>query len=276
MKILITGGSGFIGRNLKRLLTGFGYEVFAPTHQELDLTNIMSVFPCIRTVAPDVIIHTALTGDNRTMTYDQFKENIRMFNNIKDAVHETNTLVLNMGSGAEFDRQCPINDTKEEMLWKRWPIDLYGLAKNIIARRTLEELTNGCVFRLFGCFGEDEQEHRFIKKSILRLKHGLPIQIDAVTTFDFFYINDVASAIDHFLKFGGNDHMNLVYPEKADILQISAIIRKEMNVFIPNEFPESESAYAPTYTGDGLLLKQSGTPLLGLEGGLRRMVKNLK
>ena len=37
--ILITGGSGYIARNLKRLLINTGHIVHAPSHNELDLLN---------------------------------------------------------------------------------------------------------------------------------------------------------------------------------------------------------------------------------------------
>ena len=38
MKILITGGSGFIGRSLIKAFKE-DYDVFAPSSKELDLTN---------------------------------------------------------------------------------------------------------------------------------------------------------------------------------------------------------------------------------------------
>ena len=42
MKILITGGSGFIGRSLIKALNQ-EHEVFSPSSQELDLTNSYDV-----------------------------------------------------------------------------------------------------------------------------------------------------------------------------------------------------------------------------------------
>ena len=40
MRILITGGNGYIARNLKRLFENKGYIILAPSHQELDVTNL--------------------------------------------------------------------------------------------------------------------------------------------------------------------------------------------------------------------------------------------
>ena len=48
MKILITGGSGFVGRNLVRLMPGFGHTVLAPTHAEMDMIDVngMLMYMC--------------------------------------------------------------------------------------------------------------------------------------------------------------------------------------------------------------------------------------
>ena len=42
MKILITGGSGFIGRNLVKTLNK-DYDVYSPSSSELDLTDAQQV-----------------------------------------------------------------------------------------------------------------------------------------------------------------------------------------------------------------------------------------
>jgi len=275
MKILITGGGGFIGRNLKRLLTSFGYEVFAPTHQELDLTDFVSSYNQINDLEPNVIIHAANVGGTDSVRYDDFVENMKMFDNIKDASRFKNPIVIIIGSGAEFDRFRSVEDISESEIWNRWPTELYGLSKNIISRRTLSELDSGCVFRLFGCFGEDENVNRFIKRSVLRLKAGLPIQVYSNKKMDFFYIDDLAAAVDHFLKFGGDDNINMVYTDKFCLGEIADMIQKEMNVSRDIEFMYDYSPQHPVYTGDGERLRQMGVPLLGLQEGIRRMVKNL-
>ena len=275
MNILITGGGGFIGRNLKRLLTAAGHKVFAPTHAELDVSNSTSIFQCVRATDTQVIIHTATAGGTANITYENFKENIQMFENIKDAVYDTNIVVINIGSGAEFNRREVISKAEEETLWKSWPVDLYGLSKNIVSRRTIEELQAGCVFRLFGCFGGDEYDRRFIRRSILRLKEGKKLQLNGNTMVDFFYIDDVATVIDHFLKNGGDDNMNLVYPEKVELQDIAGMIHEAMGIEREIDYVNSPDACLPTYTGDGSALQKTKIPLLGLKEGIQRMVKAL-
>ena len=55
MKIMITGGSGRLGRELKKVFP----SAIAQTHKELDITSYKDVYDFINTFRPDKIIHTA-------------------------------------------------------------------------------------------------------------------------------------------------------------------------------------------------------------------------
>jgi len=56
MKILLTGGSGLLGRNLIAHLGG--HEVIAPSSSELDITNALSIIPSKR----ELVIHCAASA----------------------------------------------------------------------------------------------------------------------------------------------------------------------------------------------------------------------
>lgn len=58
MKILITGGQGFFASRFVDFYKN-KYEIFAPGHKELDVTDEASVNKVIAAFAPDIIIHTA-------------------------------------------------------------------------------------------------------------------------------------------------------------------------------------------------------------------------
>ena len=58
MKILITGGSGFVGRYIASELAK-NSMVLTPTHSEMDCSNSASVKSFIKNTSPDLIIHTA-------------------------------------------------------------------------------------------------------------------------------------------------------------------------------------------------------------------------
>lgn len=59
MKVLLTGGSGRLGRELQALLP----NVVAPTRGELDVTNPSSVTAALETYHPAVVVHAAAYTD---------------------------------------------------------------------------------------------------------------------------------------------------------------------------------------------------------------------
>lgn len=51
----MTGGSGLLGSEIKKL----DKKIIAPTHKELDITNIRSIEKAIKKYKPDIILHLA-------------------------------------------------------------------------------------------------------------------------------------------------------------------------------------------------------------------------
>jgi dTDP-4-dehydrorhamnose reductase len=89
MKVLITGGSGALGRSLKKVFK----DAFAPSHKEMDITNPEAVNKVILDYKPDTLIHTAAFVDIRGC--EENKEKARLVNvhgtqNIVDALKKLN------------------------------------------------------------------------------------------------------------------------------------------------------------------------------------------
>lgn len=65
MKVLVTGGAGFVARHLVRELTAAGYEVDltdcqeadVPNYHKADLTDADAIFKLVDEVRPDAIVH---------------------------------------------------------------------------------------------------------------------------------------------------------------------------------------------------------------------------
>lgn len=58
-KVLITGGSGGIAQAIKTLLEKYGYTVYAPTRQEMDVTSWESINAAMKDFIPDILINNA-------------------------------------------------------------------------------------------------------------------------------------------------------------------------------------------------------------------------
>ncbi len=58
-KVLITGGSGDIAQSTKTLLESNGYDVCAPSRQEMDVTDWNSIEKIMKEYVPDILINNA-------------------------------------------------------------------------------------------------------------------------------------------------------------------------------------------------------------------------
>ena len=63
MKLLITGGTGFLGRRTAAYFEKLGWEVLTPGHGQLDITDRSVIEAWFRANAPEAVIHTAAVSD---------------------------------------------------------------------------------------------------------------------------------------------------------------------------------------------------------------------
>jgi len=210
MKILITGGAGFIARNLAEQLNN-EYTVSSLDVKELDLLDSLKVFDCIKSNKFDVVIHTA-TYDvvARFSTKDPAKvleNNLKMFFNIARCKDYFGKMIF-FGSGAEFGRENWIPKMKEDYFDKHIPTDQYGFSKYMMTKYA-QLNKNIYNLRLFGVFGKyDDWRTRFIPNACCHAVLNLPIRIDQNKYFDFLHIDDLVKIVKWFID---NKPKNNVY-----------------------------------------------------------------
>jgi len=68
MKVLLTGGSGFIGKNIVESYLNEKYQIFAPPRTELDCSDDVSVERYFTKHTFDVVLHSASKPGHRNAT----------------------------------------------------------------------------------------------------------------------------------------------------------------------------------------------------------------
>lgn len=224
-KILLTGGSGFIGRNvIDYYRDSKDYQIFAPSSKELDCTNQNAVYECLKSNKFDYVFNFAVYGDGIDKSKDGTKMleyNLRMYHNFAEHSDFYEKMIY-LGSGAEYNKQYPICSVKEVDVGKTIPVDQYGLMKYTV-NRLIEKSSNIYNFRLFGIFGKYEIWYRrFISNICCKSLFGLPLTIRQNVYFDYLFIEDFLQILDKFLKIQHPKFhsYNIVSGKRIDLLSL--------------------------------------------------------
>lgn len=275
MRILLTGAGGFLGTELVHYWKNTGHDIVPTTRKELELTNSDSVESFFRGQSFDAVIHTAVKGGSRLRkdSFDDLVDNLCMFQNlIRFKKHYG--VMINFGSGAEFDRSKPIVNAAETTVLRSNPQDYYGMSKNLITKEILACHENVFNLRLFGCFGIYEEPQRLLKNSFRKIKAGMPAEIQQNRQMSYFFAEDVGRVIDYILsnpdKQIKND-INLCYDKSWSLSEIVQIIVDQQSG-APTKVNDHE--WGDPYTGAATRLQSMGIGLIGLRKGIEICLKS--
>lgn len=275
-KILLTGGSGFVGSNVLPILNE-KYEVIAPTRKELDVRNYEQVESFLKKENYDVVIHLASPTPVRSAQYDSyeklFEDCLKIFMNFYTMRKYCGKIIYS-GSGAEFDKRDDIIQVREESFGEKVPIDDYGRAKYIMNEMTLhsENIYN---LRIFGCYGPGEYGTKFITHAIRCCLRNEAITIRQDCLFDYLYVTDYARylecCIENELKY--HDY-NAGSGAVVSLLEIAKIVASKMNnnkkIMIQN------SGFNKEYTASNERIMSemgSNTKLVSIEEGIEKLIE---
>lgn len=149
MKLLVTGGSGFLGRRTAAYFEGLGYQVLTPSHGQMDITDAANVREWFRENRPEAVIHTAAISDTGLCQQKpEWSEAI----NVDGCIHLAKAcaefgakLVICSSDQVYFGSTLPGPHREEEPLT---PGNVYGNQKLRAERRSLEENPETVCLRL--------------------------------------------------------------------------------------------------------------------------------
>jgi GDP-L-fucose synthase len=256
MNILITGGNGYIAKSLYNSLKDIHY-VMSISRYDFDLTNREATNDFFKHRLFDVVIHCAVKGGSRLAedNWSIIDDNLSMYYNLLANKSHFDKLI-HFGSGAEKHAK----DTP------------YGLSKHVI-RQSILEKDNFYNLRIFGVFDENELDTRFIKANILRYIKKEPIQIHENKFMDFFYMQDLISVVQYYIREREpSKEFDCVYEEGSPLLtQLATMINEldehKVKIFVGD--PDGES-YTSKY--------RSRLPygFIGLKEGIKITYNKLK
>ncbi len=303
MKIIITGGAGFIGSAIVPTLKNDGNDIYVidnlsfGNRQFIDIPDshffladirdkarIMEIFENIR---PDAVIHLAaihFIPYCNQHPYEAADINIRGTMNILDACRQLPGLrrILFASTAAVY----PIYDKAVDEEHNVLPLDIYGLTK-LTGEHLLKEFWHDTridtiVCRFFNAFGPNETNPHLIPEIDKQLKSGLrKIKLGNLKPKrDFIHTYDMASAVRLLIHIEnvGHDTFNLGRGIEYSVTEIVEAFERQLNEKIEIEIDpmrvrkvEREHLLASVTK----LKKRAGwEPVWGIDEGIKNMIES--
>jgi GDP-L-fucose synthase len=239
-KLLLTGASGFLGRNAIPTLQN-NYELFSFGSKDYNLLDPVQSEKMFSDVRPDVVVHFAAKSGgilaNKNYAADFWYQNMMITTNIWELSknYSVKKLVYIM-PGCAYPGNAPV-PVKEEYMWDGFP-DLapapsasakkMGILASYAYRKQYG--LNSCVvipancYGLYDCF--DEMNSHVIPALILKFHKAKIEGLKEITLWgsgkairDFIYAEDVINCLPHFIE---NDvHFPSANPCMENVCNIS-------------------------------------------------------
>lgn len=215
--ILVTGGTGFLGRHVVRRLVNERVNVYAPRHKQYDLLHMEDCVRLALDFQPDTIIHLAATvggiGANMRQPGRFFFENAIMGIQLMEAARLAGVRkFVTVGTVCAYPKDTPV-PFKEDDLWAGFPEPTnapYGIAKRMLqtmgeAYRAQYRLTTVFLLpvNLYGPGDNDDPESSHVIPALIRRFMAAKLDAAPVVTVwgtgnatrEFLYAPDAAEGI---------------------------------------------------------------------------------
>ena len=251
--VSITGGKGFLGRHLVKLLaTKQPKKISIVDHKDYDLVDNNAVIRMYKDQKPDIVFHLAATvggiGVNQRNPGKFFYENAIMnLQVIHNAYLNNVNKIISIGTVSVYPKNSPV-PFLESNIWNGYPEETnapYGIAKRIMHTHSLSYRKqynfNSIMLILTNLYGPHDNFKKDTSHVIAALirrfyeakknnEKEVIVWGNGNSTRDFCYIEDIASGIILAAEnYNESEPINLASGKEITIKEIATIIKKQIN-----------------------------------------------
>lgn len=239
LKVLVTGGYGFLGKHLLEELDGH-YRTCAASSQDFDLRCDMQTSELFSTFWPiDIVINLAANvggiGYNVSNSLALYQDNLLIsYNVINEAYKRKVKKFIQIGTVCSYPKNTQI-PFREEDLWNGYPEKSnapYGMAKKMsLTHLSLLPDMSSCYLIPTNMYGPgdnfDPEKSHVIPAMIHKFLSGekeILLWGSGLATRDFVYVKDVAKAIRRAIDFNYRGPINLGSGQEISMKSLAELI----------------------------------------------------